>query len=214
VPRRIELELAIVGIALARNWLIGDAEATEHLVREVRRLVEAPPDEWYEQPARTVAEGYAEWAPSYDDAVNPILQLEAPFTADLLGTLAPGTALDAACGTGRQSFVLAELGHRVVGIDGSPEMLERARSRVPSAEFRVGSLTDLPVESGSFDLAVCSLALTHLEDPAPAIEELARAVKPGGRVVISDVHPIWISLGAQAAYRVAALDERLSPLVP
>jgi ubiquinone/menaquinone biosynthesis C-methylase UbiE len=203
MPRRIELELAIVGIALARNWLIGDAETTERLLEEVRRLVEEPPDEWYEQPVRTVAEGYAEWAPSYDDAVNPILQLEGPFTAELLGALDPGAALDAACGTGRQSLVLAELGHRVVGIDGTPEMLELAHARVPSAEFRAGSLTDLPVEGGSFDLAVCSLALTHLDDPAPAIAELARVVRPGGRVVISDVHPMWIALGAQAGYRVA-----------
>jgi ubiquinone/menaquinone biosynthesis C-methylase UbiE len=120
----------------------------------------------------------------------------------LLGKLEPGSALDAACGTGRQAAVLAELGHRVLGVDATPEMLERARERVPQAEFRIGSLTDLPAESASFDLAVCSLALTHLEEPAPAIAELARAVRPAGRIVISDVHPTWIALGAQAAYRV------------
>ena len=80
-----------------------------------------------------------------------------------------------------------------------------------AAEFRSGLLTELPGETGSFDLGVCSLALTHLEDPAPAISELARVVREGGRVVISDVHPFFIALGAQAAYRVG--DERAGYVV-
>ena len=149
-----------------------------------------------------MAEGYAQWAPGYDAAVNPILHLEGPFTADLFSGMEPGTALDSACGTGRQTEVLARLGHDVLGVDSTPAMLELARERVPAAEFRSGLLTELPAESGSFDLAVCSLALTHLEDPAPAIRELGRVVRGGGRVVISDVHPFFIALGAQAAYRV------------
>jgi ubiquinone/menaquinone biosynthesis C-methylase UbiE len=157
-------------------------------------------------PARSVAEGYAEWAAEYDAMTNPILHLEGPFTAQLFSRLEPGSALDAACGTGRQTEVLSGLGHRVVGVDATPQMLERARERVPAAEFRTGLLTELPAENGSFDLAVCSLALTHLDDPAPAIRELARVVREGGRVVITDVHPFFVALGAQAAYRVG--DER------
>ena len=57
-------------------------------------------------------------------------------------------------------------------------MLERARERVPAAEFRLGLLTELPVETGRFDLAVCSLALTHLQDPAPAIASLPAQFVP------------------------------------
>jgi ubiquinone/menaquinone biosynthesis C-methylase UbiE len=149
-----------------------------------------------------VADGYAEWAAGYDIAANPILHLEGPFTAELFARIERGSALDAACGTARQTEVLARLGHRVVGVDATPEMLERARERVPSAEFRSGLLTGLPVESGSFDLVVCSLALTHLQDPSLAIRELARVVQARGRVVISDVHPVLVALGGQAAYRV------------
>lgn len=154
-------------------------------------------------PRREVAEGYPEWAPSYDlPGRNPILELEGPFTTELFSLIEPGRALDAACGTGRQSAVLAGLGHEVVGVDATEAMLERARERVPGAEFRTGLLTELPVDTGAFDLAVCSLALTHLKDPAPAIRELARAVRPGGRIVITDLHPAFVALGAQAAYRV------------
>jgi ubiquinone/menaquinone biosynthesis C-methylase UbiE len=132
--------------------------------------------------------------------------LEGPYLAALLAGSEPGVALDAACGTGRQAAVLAELGHDVIGVDGNSAMLEKARSRVPLADLRMGDLGDLPVADDSVDLAVCSLALTHLADPAPAIRELARVVKPGGRIVLSDVHPTWVALGAQAVYRTS--DER------
>jgi SAM-dependent methyltransferase len=145
--------------------------------------------------------GYAAWAATYDVAANPALHLEGPFMAELFAGLEPGRALDAACGTGRQAAALAELGHDVVGVDASGAMLEKAQARVPGAEFRKGDLAALPLEDGSVDLAVCSLALTHLDDLAPAIAELARVVRSGGRVVLSDIHPYWVALGAQAAFR-------------
>lgn len=193
----------MLGIALARNWLVGERATIDRIIGEIRRLADQPADLWTDVPRREVSEGYPEWAPSYDlPGRNPILELEGPFTTELFSRIEPGRALDAACGTGRQSEVLAGLGHDVVGVDATEAMLERARTRVPNAEFRTGLLTELPVETGSFDLAVCSLALTHLEDPAPAIRELARAVRPGGRIVITDLHPTFVALGAQAAYRV------------
>lgn len=210
MPGRIQLDLALAGIALARKWLVGDREAIERIQREVRRLVQEHPDDWKDVPLRSVADGYAEWAAGYDQPGNPILQLEGPFTQELFSALQRGSAVDAACGTGRQSAVLAALGHDVVGVDGTPAMLEEARRRVPEAEFRLGLLAELPVDDESMDLAVCSLALTHLEDPAPAFAELARVVRPGGRIVTSDVHPLLVSLGSQAAYRV---DEEVAGFV-
>lgn len=178
----------------------------------MRRLLAEPAEPWVDVPRREVSEGYPEWAPSYDaPGRNPILHLEGPFTENLFARLEPGSALDAACGTGRQSEALARLGHRVVGVDATGEMLAVARERVPEAEFRTGLLTELPVEDASFDLAVCSLALTHLSDLAAGAAELARVVRPGGRVVITDVHPTLVALGAQAAYRVE--DERAGYVV-
>jgi ubiquinone/menaquinone biosynthesis C-methylase UbiE len=155
---------------------------------------------------RPTAEGYTAWAETYDQAANPILHLEGPVMAELFASLEPGRALDAACGTGRHAAVLARLGHEVVGVDANPAMLARARERLPEGDFRAGQLDALPLEDGSVDLVVCSLALTHLDDPTPAIAELVRVVRPGGRIVLSDVHPSWIALGAQAAFRDA--DER------
>jgi len=202
MPTRVQLDLALAGVALARNWLVGDRETIERIEAEVRRIACGPGNGWSEAPERTVAEGYPEWAPAYDEAANPIISLDESVVPALLAEAPPGRAIDAACGTGRLSAMLAELGHDVVGVDETEEMLARARERVPSGEFRVGSLTSLPLENAAADLAVCSLALTHLSDLRPAVAELARVVRPGGRIVISDVHPVMVSLGSQAAYRM------------
>jgi ubiquinone/menaquinone biosynthesis C-methylase UbiE len=71
----------------------------------------------------------------------------------------------------------------------------------PQADLRHGDLDALPVENAGADLVVCSLALTHLPDLDAPVGELARVVRPGGRIVISDVHPFFVALGSQAFYR-------------
>jgi ubiquinone/menaquinone biosynthesis C-methylase UbiE len=202
MPTPVQLDLALAGIALARNWLVGDRETVERIEAEVRRLACAPGNGWSETPERTVAEGYPEWAPAYDQAANPIISLDESVVPALLAESPAGRAVDAACGTGRVTAILAELGHDVVGVDETEAMLALARERVPGADFRAGSLTSLPLENEEADLAVCSLALTHLVEIGPAVAELARVVRSGGRIVISDVHPVIVALGSQAAYRV------------
>jgi ubiquinone/menaquinone biosynthesis C-methylase UbiE len=202
MPTPVQLDLALAGVALARNWLVGERETIERIEAEMRRLACAPGDGWSEVPERSVAEGYPEWAPAYDQAANPIISLDESVVPSLLAESPRGVAVDAACGTGRVSTVLAELGHDVIGVDETEAMLGLARERVPDADFRPGSLASLPLEDGAADLAVCSLALTHVADLGPPVAELARVVRPGGRIVISDVHPVMVSLGSQAAYRV------------
>jgi SAM-dependent methyltransferase len=75
---------------------------------------------------------------------------------------------------------------------------------VPEATFRAGRLETLPVDDASVDLAVCALALTHCPTLAPPIRELARVVRPGGRVLLADVHPLVVWLGGHALFRDAA----------
>jgi SAM-dependent methyltransferase len=121
----------------------------------------------------------------------------------MIDRAAPGRALDAACGTGRHAQYLRARGHRVLGVDGSAGMLERARARLPDVDFRAGDLTALPVETAGVDLTVCALALAHCRDLLPALRELARVTRPGGRVLLSDQHPLAVALGGQAFFLAA-----------
>jgi ubiquinone/menaquinone biosynthesis C-methylase UbiE len=93
--------------------------------------------------------------------------------------------LEIGCGPG---FVLAEAGAtgRLVGVDVSPKMLDAARGRAPNAQGVRAAVEHLPFNDGVFDLAYCRSVLHHVLDPAPMIREMARVVRPGGRVVVND----------------------------
>jgi ubiquinone/menaquinone biosynthesis C-methylase UbiE len=184
--------LGLEGLALLRGWA-GDFDREFVLERlaEVRRLLDEPA--LADHPGVDVARrdtqaGYRDWAPTYDDRDNGLFGLDEPVVDSILDALPVGDALDAACGTGRFAVRLASRGHRVVGVDSSPEMLEVARAKVPGADFHLGELDDLPLPDASVDLVVCGLALAHVPDLAPPMAELARVVRPGGHVVITDAH--------------------------
>jgi len=202
-----ELLIGVEGLALLRQLFDRDDDAAEARLTEVRRLMEPAGDATLgagiDVPELGVTEGYGRWAATYDRPGNPLIAVEQPVVWSLLASSATGVALDAACGTGRHTRRLADLGHRVIGVDATPEMLERARAGVPGAALVRGDLTRLPLRSGSVDLAVCSLALDHAPAVVDPVRELARVVRPGGRIVISDVHPVLSAVGA-AAYFVAA----------
>jgi ubiquinone/menaquinone biosynthesis C-methylase UbiE len=136
----------------------------------------------------------------YDEPGNQIIAIEQPVVWSLFETLEPGRALDAACGTGRHARRLVELGHDVLGIDLTPEMLSRASANVPEATFLETDLRDIAAEDESFDLVVCGLALAHLPDLDRAVGELARVLERGGRLVISVLHPFQAHLGWHAPF--------------
>jgi SAM-dependent methyltransferase len=202
-PVRIEeVYLGLEGTALLRHLLDGSDEFVARRAAAMRqRLAELdrqPPAA--DVPELDVDAGYEAWAPSYDTMTNDLIVAEEPVVAAAVGGLGAGRALDAACGTGRHSASLVSAGHETLGVDRSPAMLAVAREKVPEARFELGELTALPTDDKSFDLAVCALALTHLTDPVPAIAELARSVRPGGRVVISDAHPMFVLIQGQALF--------------
>ena len=147
-----------------------------------------------------VIEGYDAWAAIYDSGPNAATELDTTLVRSLLDSLPRGRALDAACGTGRQTLTLTDLGYDVDGIDLNETMLAIARDRVPAARFRQGRLDALPYEDAAFDVAVCSLALTHVVELLPALRELARVVKPGGYAVLSDMHPVTVHMGITAGF--------------
>jgi len=102
------------------------------------------------------------------------------------------TVGDLGCGTGRMAEALAPFVSRLVAVDDSPAMLEAARERLARfdhVEVRRGRLEALPVKDGALDVALVSLVLHHLPEPAKAVAEAARVLKPGGRLLVVDMLP-------------------------
>ena len=186
------------GLGLLRKWITGECDVLQRQLAELGRCTlpgKPPLSIELDVQEHGVLDGYARWSKSYDSAPNPLIRVEQPVVRAWIDAAPPGVALDAACGTGRHTAYLRERGHRVIGVDASPEMLAHARTRVPDADLRRGQLEALPLEDASVDLAVCALALTHARDLTPAIAELTRVLRPGGRLILSDLHPTMVLLG-------------------
>lgn len=196
--------LGLQGIALMRAFTgEHDRGFVEARLAEVRRLLD---DDALAAAAVDVTrvdsvDGYRIWSTTYDRPNSAFA--DEPVVAEIVDALPVGVALDAACGTGRHASRLADRGHRVLGVDSSPAMLARARERVPQGEFRIGDLRALPVADGEVDLVVCALALTHVPALDPVLAEFARVLRPGGHLVIADMHPEAVARGSIPSVRLA-----------
>jgi len=196
-----ELLAGVEGLALLRNLYDGSDDAARARLRELRAVLDDPALGAAEPtPEHDAASGYAIWSDSYDEPGNPIVAIEERVVGELLAQRPLGAALDAACGTGRHARRLVALGHSVSGIDLTPEMLERARANVPEASFAVADLRELPFADASFQTVVCGLALAHLPALDGAVGELGRVLSPGGRLIVSVLHPFQALLGWNAPF--------------
>ncbi|MGQ0732470.1 MAG: ArsR/SmtB family transcription factor [Acidobacteriota bacterium] len=106
--------------------------------------------------------------------------------------LPPIDVVDIGCGEGYLTIEVARWARRVTAIDRSAVVLARAkalaaRRKAPNITFRRGELDRLPLAAGSVDLALLCQALHHAPDPAHALQEAVRVVRPGGKVLVLDL---------------------------
>jgi SAM-dependent methyltransferase len=132
---------------------------------------------------------YREWRASrlgrITDAVEEALLLE------VAGSPSGLRVLDAGCGDARLAVALAERGAAVTGIDADPRMLAAGRARAAARGVAVrlvqGDIGTLPFPDGSFDVVLAVTVLCFLDDATPAAGEMARVLRPGGRLVIGEL---------------------------
>src|SRR5689334_10829933 len=148
--------------------------------------------------------GYDRWAASYDTEPSSLVNA----TAWVLDRAPLGCAdcdvLELGCGTGRNAQrVMAEGGRSYTGLDGSQGMLTVATQRYadPRISFAAVDLLAPWTTTKQFDFALICLVLEHLPVIDPLFVSLARALKPGARVRIVDLHPERIAAGSFAHFR-------------
>ncbi len=154
-----------------------------------------------QQPVRlSVTEGYSRWAKFYDTKWNTLIAAEELYSLPMLDSLEGETALDVGAGTGRFSLKLARNGWNVTSLDPNPDMLSFAEGTANNESLPIRFIHSpieggLSVPSDSFDLVVCALTLCHIPDLRGSVNEFHRAMAPGGHLLITDVHPDFISAG-------------------
>jgi SAM-dependent methyltransferase len=109
--------------------------------------------------------------------------------------------LDAGCGEGYLSRILARNGATVTGIDSSARLIEAARmqnlTETLPVSFDTASVDDMPYVDNTFDLVVCNHLINDLSDPSKPISEFARVLRGGGRLVILMLHPCFYNKHAE-----------------
>jgi len=116
---------------------------------------------------------------------SPLVAMLALIDPDL-------TLADLGAGTGQLSATLAPFVRRVIAVDASAQMLAAARARLAettNVDVRHGELESLPIANAEVDAAVMSLVLHYIAEPAKALGEVARVLRPGGRLVVIDMMP-------------------------
>ena len=141
----------------------------------------------------------AERAASFARVADAYEQARPGYPADAVLWLAgetPCDVVDLGAGTGKLTRSLAALGHHVVAVEPLGEMLDRLRATVPGVTAVMGSAESMPLPDGAADVVACAQAF-HWFDQEPALAEIARVLRPGGRVGlvwnVRDERVPWVS---------------------
>lgn len=143
--------------------------------------------------------------------------LDAPMVAALP---ASGHALDIGCGEGRFCRMMQAAGLTTVGLDPTAQLLDAARERDPGGAYVKGRAEHLPFPDAHFDVAVLYLTLIDIADHVAALEQAARVLRPGGQLLIANMHPHatarprdWDGTGGNWAQdrRFFAIDDMMQP---
>jgi arsenite methyltransferase len=175
-----------------------DVEILREAIREEYAEVASDPEKGFHfhtgRPLARMLEYADEWLIGIpESSIESFAGTGNPFS---LGELRPGErVIDVGCGAGIDSLIAAKkVGSegRVIGVDMTPAMLEKARRAaremgLANVEFREGYAEALPVEDGWADVVISNGVLNLMPDKAAVLEEMSRVLKAGGRLQIGDI---------------------------
>jgi SAM-dependent methyltransferase len=154
-----------------------------------------------------VRDGYAEWAPTYEDTVLDLMDLRLLGRLTSVDWLSASNVLDLACGTGRVGIWLKNRGaRRLSGVDFTLEMLSKASEKDVYDALVLADVADTGLEARAYDLIVESLADEHFDRLGPFYAEAARLCRDGGQLVLVGYHPHFVMLGMPTHFNSAAGD--------
>lgn len=134
-------------------------------------------------------EAYVNWRASDVGAITE--RLERRLILELLGDVSGRTLLDLGCGDGKLAVELASRGAQVTAVDASEPMIAAARARADEAgveiRFHIAAAGKLPFPDGNFDTVAAVTILCFVENATPVFNEIARILRPGGRLVIGEL---------------------------
>jgi ubiquinone/menaquinone biosynthesis C-methylase UbiE len=155
-------------------------------------------------------------ASPYHRGLGAMTSRPIPALLDAAAVGAGSAVLDVATGPGYAAALAAERGAKVMAVDLSREMIDLAAALHPEIEFRQADANALPFEDATFDAVVSNLLMPHVSDLPAVVRELARVVRPGGRVVVGELlgDPHMVSehaLKARAAEAGLGFERRVGP---
>jgi len=150
-------------------------------------------------------EVYALWASTYDQTPNPLLSLEERLLAPVLNAFAHCDIVDLGCGTGRWLRYFESLIPRsLTGIDSSAAMLAEAGRKCRKSTALIQSISAAtPLQDRSCDCVLASFLLSYIPHIPRFADEIARILRPGGTLIISDLHPDTTIYGWRRTFRSA-----------
>jgi ubiquinone/menaquinone biosynthesis C-methylase UbiE len=132
--------------------------------------------------------GYDLAADDYDKKESYLNSFEKNRFLPLLGDVKNKIVLDVGAGTGRLAMALAQMGAQVTALDLSPKMLAELHKKNPKIITVVGDAESLPFSENSFDFIIASFLIVHLKNPAIFFAEAYRALKDGGKLLVSNIN--------------------------
>ncbi|PYS25466.1 MAG: SAM-dependent methyltransferase [Acidobacteria bacterium] len=150
-----------------------------------------------------VNEAYKNWSATYDSDRNLTRDLDQQVTRRTFETQRFKSILEIGCGTGKNTAFLASIANKMLALDFSEQMIEKAKhkSSTDNVTFRVADITDpWLVADRSIDLVTCNLVLEHVEDLGFVFGEAARVLIEGGNLFVSELHPFRQYQGVVARF--------------